>query len=823
MLINLDLSQITASDTIVLANNRQILALKRSWQQQKGTTQLPRLLSWGQYLRHTWNLLNPNTTARVISTIETRHLFARVMRQLGQKTDAHLLDEVVKNYNYCRAHLISTEQLRASHLEHTQTFATWLKSYQQYRQKSGLLDVADLSDLILNHPHASKLQAPYLYGFKTLTPEQQKLFSAIGSRSLTPKKSAQHSTNRTFQTTNDEIYQAANWAKAQHQTDPNQQIAIVYPNLNQNHHELSAIFDQVFADTLVETGQKSYNISLGKPLTDYPIIQNILCVLALSHQIQHNRINALDFNALIISPYLKGAHAEQSARALLVNRVLKFEKTHLTLAQLAPHLKTCPRLNTLIHNILALKNPSQQTHSDWRLSFQNWLTAWGFGSDRTLSSVEYQLLNKYRASSLGLNQLTLYEPKTRAQYALQDLRLWLSQIIFQAQAAKTPIQILGSLEAEGLYFDVAWVLNMTQDFLPAPLNVPRFIPFELCAVHQIPHSSYELIQTDGENTLDNLYRLADNVIFSYAKVRDESEIQPSPLIEFSENVEIVTHPKPAPIELETIADNSAPALTNLQVKRGVNILKSQMACAFKGFAQRLEIEVFQPPHIGFNRAEQGNLTHKVLENFYQTIRSQTALLKLSEPDLQSLITNAIEQVLSFSRSSFAPIEKARLSHLMTQFTNAEKTRPDFSIIATEQTHQADIAGLRFTTRIDRIDTLDGEPLIFDYKIGKPQVSHWCGANIQEPQLPIYALNQDVAGIAFIELSADKITYKGLSKNTTTLFKASRSCASWEEQRLLWRAQLTAASRAFQQGEASVLPVKGGCEYCPYELLCRVEK
>jgi hypothetical protein len=44
--------------------------------------------------------------------------------------------------------------------------------------------------------------------------------------------------------------------------------------------------------------------------------------------------------------------------------------------------------------------------------------------------------------------------------ALLDLKKWLSQVIFQAQSAKTPIQILGSLEAEGLVFDNAWVLGM---------------------------------------------------------------------------------------------------------------------------------------------------------------------------------------------------------------------------------------------------------------------------------------------------------------------------------------------------------------------------
>jgi hypothetical protein len=35
-----------------------------------------------------------------------------------------------------------------------------------------------------------------------------------------------------------------------------------------------------------------------------------------------------------------------------------------------------------------------------------------------------------------------------ATRATKDLQDWLSQVVFQAQSAKTPIQILGSLEAE---------------------------------------------------------------------------------------------------------------------------------------------------------------------------------------------------------------------------------------------------------------------------------------------------------------------------------------------------------------------------------------
>jgi hypothetical protein len=48
------------------------------------------------------------------------------------------------------------------------------------------------------------------------------------------------------------------------------------------------------------------------------------------------------------------------------------------------------------------------------------------------------------------------------------------------------------LEAEGLVFDNAWVLGMTDGFLPVALNSPRFIPSDIAQKHQIPHSSFAL-------------------------------------------------------------------------------------------------------------------------------------------------------------------------------------------------------------------------------------------------------------------------------------------------------------------------------------------
>ena len=46
---------------------------------------------------------------------------------------------------------------------------------------------------------------------------------------------------------------------------------------------------------------------------------------------------------------------------------------------------------------------------------------------------------------------------------------------------------------------------------------------------------------------------------------------------------------------------------------------------------------------------------------------------------------------------------------------------------------------------------------------------------------------------------------------------------WDIQLMEWHLALNSASDDFQNGIAKVLPAKNACEFCDYDLLCRVEK
>jgi ATP-dependent helicase/DNAse subunit B len=252
-----------------------------------------------------------------------------------------------------------------------------------------------------------------------------------------------------------------------------------------------------------------------------------------------------------------------------------------------------------------------------------------------------------------------------------------------------------------------------------------------------------------------------------------------------------------------------------------------MACEFKGFAHRLGTQTFNSPHIGLNRMEQGSIIHSALQHFYQEVTTQEKLLSLSNDALNALIQQKITSALKYyDESGFKKIEKIRILRLIRQFINIDKLRGAFTVLSTEEKIETDIAGLKFTTRLDRLDQMDnGDKIIFDYKTGKTTLSRWCGQAIKEPQLPIYAISKDTQGIAFIQLNADQVSIKGLSKDEESLPKQhpTRSCAKWNEQIDIWRTLLNTASKNFQGGIASVLPNSGACDYCDFDALCRVKK
>ena len=829
MRVNLDLSLVQTNDTIIVANNRQVLAIKQSIYELNGSIKMPQIFSYRSWLEHFWKKNNPQRTVRLLSLLELRYILKEITEKNSINNSEAIIDELIKCYSLCKTYFIDISTLPDFYANPSSLLIKWISEFEKFKTKNNCIDTTDLFSSVYKSLESNiKTGNYYAYGFKQRTPEQNKLFEILECQSLNSRLLENNIQALSFIDQETELEAIAKWAKEVSLKNPNSQIGVVIPNLSQLQHLVKSTFDQEFDASLLETHHKPYNISLGISLCQYPLIQHLLSVVKISTQIIKGNIDLEMLMKTVTSPYIKGALIESNSRALLVNRILGLGFEEAKTQKVLKLMKDCPVLIQIVNALRSLKIDKKIALEDSLDSINLLLLTWGFTSDRSLSSSEYQLFEKYQNESLILNRLSNFYKKVSLFDAIKILNTHLNSVIFQPKRGAANIHILGALEAEGLYFDHAWVSSMTSNFIPGKIKMPLFIPQKTSIEYELPNSNFLLVTEDAKVTLKALNNLSPETTYSYAKLMQNREELPSPYIDFKDYLE-GSFIKTSSRELIYIDDHEAPKIKELTIKKGVKTLQNQMSCAFRGFAARLDIDDFEAPHVGLSRLQQGNLIHKILETFFNEIKSGASLLRLTELELDNLIEKHTETAtLSLPKSNFKLNEKIRLVKIIRQHIDLEKQRSDFEVIKTESTSEVDINGLKFSTRIDRMDRLaNGDSLIIDYKTGKDvKVSQMTGDPIDQAQLPIYAVTNSVDGVAFATINSNDCQFKAITKNKSELpltKQAMNRMPEWDKQINEWTSILNSASEQFQNGIASVLPVKNACDYCDYDLLCRVKK
>jgi probable DNA repair protein len=829
MRVNLDLSFVQTNDTVIVANNRQVLAIKQSIYELNGSIKMPQIFSYRSWLEHFWKKNNPQRTIRLLSLLELRYILKEITEKNSINNSEVIIDELIKCYSLCKTYFIDISTLPDFYANPSSLLIKWISEFEKFKTENNCIDTTDLFSSVYKSLESNiKIGNYYAYGFKQRTPEQNKLFEILECQSLNSRSLENNIQALSFIDQETELESIAKWAKEVSLKNPNSQIGVVIPNLSQLQHLVKSTFDQEFDASLLETHHKPYNISLGMSLCQYPLIQHLLSIVKISSQIIKGNIELEMLMKTVTSPYIKGALNESNSRALLVNRILGLGCEEATTQKVLKLMKDCPVLIQIVNALRSLKINKKIALEDSLNSINLLLLTWGFTSDRSLSSSEYQLFEKYQNESLILNRLSNFYKKVSLFEAIKILNTHLNSVIFQPKSGTANIHILGALEAEGLYFDHAWVSSMTSNFIPGKIKMPLFIPQKTSIEYKLPNSNFLLVTEDAKVTLKTLNNLSPETTYSYAKLMQNREELPSPYIEFKDYLE-VSFIKNSSRELIYIDDYKAPKIQELTIKKGVKTLQNQMSCAFRGFAGRLNIDDFEAPHIGLSRLQQGNLIHKILETFFNEIKSGASLLKLTELELDNLIEKHTESATqNLPKSNFKLNEKIRLVKIIRQHIDLEKQRSDFEVIKTESTSEVNINGLKFSTRIDRMDRLaNGDSLIIDYKTGKDvKVSQMTGDPIDQAQLPIYAVTNSVDGVAFATINSNDCQFKAITKNKSELpltKQAINRMPEWDKQITEWTSILNSASKQFQNGIASVLPVKNACDYCDYDLLCRVKK
>ena len=748
--------------------------------------------------------------------------------------------------------------------EDAEAFLGWAQRYERATRQAGHTDAARLPGVVVGVLGDERVAKPALlvrYGFDILTAQQLAFFEALAGAgceiaACAPALREAEVTRVCCLDARDEIRQAARWTRhrlaAAIDADVPVRIGIVVPDLASQRGALR----RIFAQTLGTPGDvaQPFNISLGEPLAEHPLVNAAFLVLELA-----GREIAFDRASLLIrSPFIASAETEMVRRASLDAALRRRAEPELTLDRLIAllRLQASAQVPVLAKSLEALSEFRKarlfgaQSPAEWGRAFSEALAVMGFPGERALDSAEYQTLKKWHDVLAQFARLERVTAKMGYGEAVARLRRMAADTAFQPESPDVPVQILGVLESAGCEFDHLWVMGLSVDAWPLAARPNPFLPLPLQREARIPESSADASLELDRRITQGWLGAAGEVVLSHPSREADRELEPSPLIaSIPEGALDLCAYTPfrdaiyASSVLERFDDAKAPAKAPGETRGGSALIRVQAACPFRAFAlHRLGSKGLEAPHAGLDALERGSLVHQVLATAWREIETKHALDSMPAEDLRQLLDAAADAAVSRQRRDrpttlsgrFAEIEKRRLARLARDWLDIERTRGDFSVFDTEAKRTIEVGGLRLGARLDRVDeTASGMRIVIDYKVRAPGPAAWLGERPDEPQLPLYltAAEPTARAIAFAQVRAGDMKLvslaadKGILPGARTLpnGQLKRAAQSWGEQVEAWKAELDRLARGFAAGDATVDPKPRACDYCDQKPFCRIHE
>ena len=870
--------------TVITGNKRLAGVTRQTFEQEAMEKGLevwptPDVLPWAAWLQRVWEEAVVSGAASAPELLLTSQQEQRIWEDIITESVAdHPLQQVTgtvrraqEAWQLMLSWRLSLNDAAFRYNSDSTAFFEWASQFEAKCAEKGWLSLARLSDELQRSVQAGELSTPtelMLIGFDELTPQQQSLLQTLVESGcdvhwmqLAGKESK--AARIGCVDVRQESTTVARWIRQQLDENPDAEIGIIVTELASQRDIVIHALDEILVPHTLQPGRQSgarpYNISLGPPLSAYPIISTACKLLGLLAQ----TISLEDVGRLLRSPFIAGWEQEASARALLDGRLRETGELNVALKTLRYHASqtnkpySCPVLAENLGSWVKAARDCPRTDSpgQWSERFAGLLKAIGWASGRPLSSEEYQAAEAWR-ELLGV--FASLEPVTEpmaASTAVAQLRRMAGERTFQPQTGAVTVQVLGMLEASGLEFDCLWIMGLHDGAWPAPPRPNPFIPLPLQRDAGLPHSSEERELQVSRTMTRRILTNADEVVVSFPQRSGDEELRPSPLITDLSIVDpdaLLLWPAPTwrddvhfSARLTTLEEDPAPALENEEVRGGSAVFKLQAACPFRAFSElRLGARALRQADIGLDAMVRGLLMHRVLEKVWHALNSHEQLVAMDATEVgvmvDTMVGEAIDEVASrypqtFTRR-FREMEAERLCRHVLEWLELEKQRVPFRVVEKEEKHEATAGGARVQLKIDRIDELaDGRQLVIDYKTGEVKPSQWFGERPDEPQLPLYsmAVGSDIAGVLFAQVKAGGMAFNGVAEDeglapgvkSYERLAQTREANSWSEVLGDWRATMEGLGETFRNGEASVDPKQYPvtCTYCELKPLCRINE
>ncbi len=861
----------------------------------KTVWEAPNILTWGDYLRWLWQLnavkLSPAHT--LISSQQSLLLWTQVVEASRRlERDLTLLNvqqtakAVQRSWRLMHDWRLSEKTLMQEHVEDVEQFLNWLSSYRALLEKRGLIDEPLLVQKLLQ---AQSLEYPFKrlvwHSYDLVTTAQQSLNDKMSEQGVTVDSASSARAAGPaikfleYQNSEDEIRASLVSARTLiENSDSNFTINVVIPDLQRKQAKVREIAREVFypaASPLnIQQMTTVYRFSLGQPLGEWAAIETALTLINMLK----NRISMLDLGFVLRNQFI-GLSREYSEECRLFERWLKSQRISNLLLDNLPALheqfsnyltdrgeiQHQTGLLDALDIIVSLRNDFQRrldqrgeqnnfatiSFQEWGNVFDQWLQAWRWSPEVEsggLDSIQYQLLMRWQGLLAEYMGLSAVQSSIGIARAIEVLRQMARDAVFQPQANASPILISGLYEAIGRPVNTCFLTGMNQHY-PTSVNSDPFVPNRLLHDAGFPNATAEGNYIQARKVNQSLLAAAESAVVSYA-IYDEQDREIEGGVSSlyrDQNFErsgTPLSPAQLEVELEEYQDVQGPAWASTQgPKGGSSIFENQSNCAFKAFVtHQLGFERDQEAEFGLDGLDRGNVVHRMLELAWLKIQTQSKLASLSEPELETIIANAVKKAilneqakLSADKAVLLQREQLRLSNILKNWLMLEAKRPlGFSVIESEQKRYGNIGGIEFAYIIDRIDqTDDGRQLIIDYKTGTVSRRDWTEERLAKPQMPLYSVmlnraeSRTLSGIAYAKVDARKNEFIELCETDILKIKSWRTQeyeTSWLDGQARWGELFDELAEQFLAGDARVNPIEENtCMYCDLKSVCRVSQ
>lgn len=871
----------------------------------------PRILPFGAWVGALYDALlltldkNPGDTdafawPEPLSEQQERWVWAGVIRDSGYGSQLLQASAAAKTaqqaWAICRQWQLDKKILEQAPPPDTLAFLDWLERFENRSRSENWVEAARLPELVtlgIERGLVPLAGEVVFAGFDVYSPQFDALSNAIARRGTKVSVLARPAPAREVSgvcpaDTEAEITRAACWARRLLEADPQTpqiRIGIIVPDLQAVRQPLVRIFDDILhPGRVLESSaaggpddKRVYNVSLGPPLSAYPMVRTALALLGAARPV----IPVETASRLLLSPFPGGAENELARRGAADAALRRRGEVEIDLAQwrALAWQQGCAILSENLRRFAALVEalPTAQAPSGWAERFAGLLESLEWPRGRRLSSAEYQCLEAWQEALARFAAMDRVMGQVSLDTALHVFTQSLSDTSFQPETGDRPIQVLGVLESAGESFDAAWIMGLDNEHWPPAPQPNPLIPAWLQRKYRVAHACPERELAYARQITDRLLGCAPRVVLSYPRREGDAERFASPLIQpYVKDGPVPTEetdeddgadtllPGPAgsfwqkfldPAAVEELVDVKGPEVAAGAVMRGgTGLMKAQASCPFAAFAKyRLGAEAPETPVPGLDAAERGVLLHRCLELFWQGVERQAALAAMTEAELDASIDGAVQKAVAAMAArkprTFTPrfeaIEKARLADLVREWLALEKKRSPFAVKAREEERHIAIGGFSLRTVADRIDCLEpgagcdpqGERLVLiDYKTNQPRLRDWFSERMAEPQLPLYAiaLSEPLAGVLFAQVRKGEVRFTGVSEESGIApgikairdeKKLSGDIAAIAELLETWRSRLEDLAEEIRSGYAAVAPesIHESCSYCDLAPICRISE